>query len=158
MDIPMLLQNAGLSSHVYLFVGVTCFLTGYIPSVSTEVVLAGVGMTISTEHVLPLALVGALTQTLAKAHLYFLSRRIARCLSFRSRRKLIALKQRFNKQEAMSSGILFISALIGLPPYYLMNLLCGLLNTGWVQFCLIGFTGMFIRFNVCLAFPLWLVH
>lgn len=142
-----------IASHNCLFVGLMCFLTGYIPSVSTEVMLAGVGLTIANKHVLPLAAVGAVMQTLAKCHIYFLSKKVAGCLSFKSRRKVVALRHRFSQQETLSTGILFISALIGIPPYYFMNIVCGLLNTGWLVFCAIGFTGMFIRFSVCLVFP-----
>ena len=146
-----------ISTNTYLFVGSVCFFTGYIPSVSTEVILAGIGLTLVPNQVFPLAFIGALMQTLAKCHLYFLSKKIAYCLSFKSKRKLISLKHRFTQQESLSNGILFISALIGLPPYYLMNLLCGILNTGWIHFCAIGFIGMFIRFSVCLAFPYLIV-
>lgn len=147
---------AFFSTNLYFFIGSMCFFTGYIPSVSTEVILAGIGLTIAPTQILPLALIGALMQTLAKCHLYFLSKRVAYCLSFKSRRKLIALRHRFTQQESISNSILFLSALVGLPPYYLMNLLCGLLNTGWVHFCIIGFIGMLIRFSVCLAFPHWI--
>ncbi len=146
-----------IASNIYFFVGGMCFLTGYIPSVSTEVILAGIGLTISSKQVLVLAVIGAGMQTLAKCHLYFMSKRVAYCLSFKTRRKLVSLRQRFTKQESLSTGVLFVSALIGIPPYYLMNLLCGLLNTGWLQFCMLGFIGMFIRFSVCLAFPQYLV-
>lgn len=142
-----------VASNSYVFVGIMCFVTGYIPSVSTEVMLAGIGLTITNKHVLPLAAVGAFMQTLAKCHIYFLSKKVAGCLSFKSRRKVVALRQRFTQQETLSTGILFISALIGIPPYYFMNIVCGLLNTGWLAFCVIGFTGMFIRFSACLAFP-----
>lgn len=146
-----------LSTNQYLLVGSMCFFTGYIPSVSTEVFLAGIGLTLAPSQILPLAFLGALMQTIAKCHLYFLSNRIAYCLSFKSRRKLILLRRRFTQQESISNSLLFISALVGLPPYYLMNLVCGLLDTGWFHFCMIGFIGMFIRFSVCLAFPLWIV-
>jgi len=137
----------------YLFIAGVCFLTGYIPSVSTEVILAGVGLTISLKHVLPLAALGAATQTIAKLNLYLLAKKVIPFLSFRKLRKLVKLKKRFRTREKLSNSIIFISSLTGLPPYYFINLLCGILNTGVKTFALLGFAGMFIRFSLCLAFP-----
>lgn len=138
--------------HIIL-VATTCFLTGYIPSVSTEVVLAGVGLTIDSAAIVPLALVGAISQTLAKSHLYLLAHKVVPCLKYKSKRKLVKLKKQYHSRQKLSLGIIFISSLTGLPPYYFINLLCGLLNTGLISFALLGCTGMFIRFSACLALP-----
>lgn len=137
----------------YVFTAITCLLTGYIPSVSTEIILASLGLIIPLKHAIPLAAVGALCQTIAKLHLYFLAKKLIPCLKYKSKKKLVRLKIRFKSREKLSSSIIFISALTGLPPYYFINLLCGLLNTGWQLFCLLGFSGMFIRFAICLCFP-----
>jgi membrane protein YqaA with SNARE-associated domain len=140
-------------THPYLFTALLCLLTGYIPSISTEIVLAGLGLTITAKQILPLAFIGAVTQSIAKLHLYFLAKKIIPCLKFKSRRKLVKLKHRFTQHQSLSISIIFFSSLTGLPPYYLINLLCGLLNTGWLIFIALGFTGMFIRFSICLACP-----
>lgn len=142
----------------FMFTGLTCFLTGYIPSVSTEVILASLGLFIPTKMIVPLAFMGALTQTVAKTHLYFLSKKFLYFLSFNNRRRLIKLKKQYHSKEKLSAGIIFFSALTGLPPYYLINLLCGIINTGWLMFATLGFTGMFIRFWLCLAFPQVIMH
>lgn len=138
---------------VYGVVGLTCWLTGYIPLISTEIILAGIGLNSPLFHLIPLAFVGALCQTFAKIHIYFISHYFVYFLKFKSKRKLIRLKYQFKSREKVSYSLLFTSALIGLPPYYLLNILCGLLNTGLASFCLLGFMGMFIRFYCCLAFP-----
>lgn len=136
-----------------IFIGITCFLTGYIPSVSTEVVLAGVGLTISKPAIIPLALIGAISQTIAKSHLYLLAHKVIPYLKFKSKRKLIKLKRQYKNKQKLSHSIIFVSSLTGLPPYYFINLLCGLMDSGLTNFALIGCMGMFIRFTACLALP-----
>jgi len=140
-------------SQQYLFTAVTCFITGYIPFISTEIILAGLGLIISTEHIIPLAIIGAIMQAVAKVNLYFISHKIVYVLKYKSKRKLIKLKQKYKSHSKLSASIIFTSALTGLPPYYFVNLLCGILNTGWLQFASLGFIGMFIRFSFCLACP-----
>lgn len=142
----------------YFFTGLICCLTGYIPSVSTEIILISMGLVISKQQVLTLALIGAFSQTLAKCHLYFLSAKVVSCFRYKTKRKFISLKKRLKSRDKLSASLIFISALIGVPPYYFINLLCGLFNTGWIQFCMLGFIGMFIRFYCCLAFPNFIIN
>lgn len=144
--------------HIYVFTALTCLMTGYIPSVSTEVILASLGLYISPEHVIPLAMLGAFAQTIAKLNLYYFASKVVVLLKFKSKRKLVKLKKKYKTKERLSTKVIFVSALTGLPPYYFINLLCGLLDTGWRSFALLGFTGMFIRFSVCLAFPGYILH
>ena len=145
-------------SHPYLLTTVICFITGYIPTVSTEIFLAGLGLNLKKELLLPIALTGALSQTLAKIHIYSMASYIIPKLSYRKKKKLISIRNKYHRHSRLSYSIIFISSLTGLPPYYLLNLLCGLLNTGLFTFSILGCLGMFIRFSCCLFFPMWILY
>lgn len=130
----------------------TCFLAGLIPTIGTELYLIGIASLVTPVLILPLAFLGALSQTLAKLLIYFFAKQTIYCLSFKRKRQLIQLKKCYADKNRLTHSIIFISALTGLPPYYLVNIICGLFDTGWISFAILGISGMFIRFSLCLAF------
>lgn len=140
-------------AHPYWCTAIVCFFTGYIPTVSTEVFLVGIGLLLPAKQLPLLAFIGALSQTLAKLHLYFIAAKIIPYLTYKTKRRLVRLRHKYFLRHHLSQSIIFISSLVGLPPYYLLNLLCGILNTGWLNFALLGLSGMFMRFLLCLYFP-----
>lgn len=141
------------SSSLIIGTVTMCFLTGYVPTVGTEIALVGIGLMIKPSLILPLAFLGAFAQTVSKISIYFLSTRMLFLLSYKRKRKCVVLRKRFKQKKTLTHGIIFLSALTGLPPYYLINIICGLFDTGWLSFAILGLIGMFIRFSVCLAFP-----
>jgi membrane protein YqaA with SNARE-associated domain len=135
-----------------------CFLAGFVPTIGTEVALASIGLLIKPNQIIPLAFVGALSQTVSKLFIYFLSSKTLSFLSFKRKRKLIMLRRKYYSRKRLTAGIIFVSALTGLPPYYLINIICGIVNSGWLTFGLLGLSGMFMRFSLCLAFPQMILH
>lgn len=130
---------------------VICFIMGYVPTVGTELILIGVGA-VTKRHLLLIALVGSVAQTVSKVHIYFISQSLVKYLSYKKKKRLVQIRKKL-KNKSLVQWTIGVSSLTGLPPYYLVNIASGIIDTGWFAFMVLGLVGMFIRFYCCLLFP-----
>jgi len=49
--------------------------------------------------------------------------------------------------------MLIISAMIGIPPYYIINVISGMLRVNFNVFLMLSFLGFFIRFSLVIFLP-----
>ena len=105
-------------------------------------------------HALPVPMVGTVTagQMAAKLILY-LTGAGALNLKFVRREKMAKAAAAFEKHRTHSMGVVGISALFGLPPFYAVSLLAGALRLPLVQFMIVGTVGRVIRFGAVYLAP-----
>ena len=132
---------------------VLCFLGGIVPVISTEVVLLGVSSVVTPSLLLPMALVATLGQMLAKALCYYSGQGLLRFSPARCEQGLQQLEVRLARWEKSTDLLIFVSALSGVPPFYLLPFVAGSLRLHFGRFFLSGFVGRFLRFGCVLAGP-----
>lgn len=138
-----------------LVVGV---LSGLVPIVNGELFLIGVVLlTGQLWPALALAVLVAVGQMIAKVIL-FKAAHGATELGKESRlgRKIEAARAKIDKWREKPLAITFVSALTGLPPFYIVTLLAGALGVRFKTFLILGIIGRVIRF-VALALIVHLV-
>lgn len=145
---------------LYLGAFVFSFLSGVVPVLSVEVFLLAVGaFTPSPWHLLAVTGLTALGQLLAKLLLYASGRGIlpgqlhGRLLRARGLGRLGRLRDRLADYKGSTGWLLFLSALVGLPPSYLYSILCGMMGMGVWLFTLLSSVGFVLRFVGLLFLP-----
>ena len=93
---------------------------------------------------------------LAKGILYAAGRGVLN-LSWQNQKievqQLKQLKLRMEKLEGQSSAFLFFSGVTGVPPFYLVTIVAGMLEMNFINFFFFGFAGRLIRLAIVLALP-----
>jgi membrane protein YqaA with SNARE-associated domain len=138
-----------------LVVGV---LSGLVPVVNGELFLIGVVLlTGEVGPAIALALLVAVGQMIAKVVLYKAAHG-ATGLGKESRfgKKLEAARGKVEKWKDKPLAITFVSALTGLPPFYIVTLLAGALGVRFSTFMLLGIIGRVVRFVALALIVLWL--
>lgn len=145
---------------LYLGAFVFSFVSGVVPVLSVEVFLVAVGaFTRGPWHLLAVTGLTALGQLLAKLLLYASGRGIlpgqlhGRILRTRGLVRLGKLRDRLANYKGSTGWLLFMSALLGLPPSYLYSILCGMMGMGLGVFTLISAVGFVLRFLGLLYLP-----
>lgn len=124
-------------------------LSGLVPVVNGELYLIGVVL-LTKQHVLPaivLALVVAIGQMIAKIILYKAAAG-ATVLGKDSRlgRRILRARGKVADWRDKPLAITFVSAVFGLPPFYLVTLLAAVLGVRFRAFLILGIIGRTIRF------------
>ena len=136
---------------------VVCFVSGFLPLVNAEAYLLSVSA-LSPPHVaVPLTLAGALGQMLAKALLYLSGRGILRLPLGRHgdtvKRKMEQTRAKIERHRAHAGSLMFVSAFVGLPPFYFVSILAGTLRLPFGLFFGVGLVGRILRFGVFVFLP-----
>jgi membrane protein YqaA with SNARE-associated domain len=149
-----LLATFGIYGGTY----VVCLLAGLIPLINSEVYL--VGLTLWAVHdPLPLAAVVVLAsvgQMTAKIILYYAAYGMFELPRGRFHAKILAARSRMEKWRDRPKYVIAISAVVGLPPFYLVSLAAGALKIRLRVFLPIGLIGRIVHFAVVVAIArLW---
>ena len=131
---------------------VYCIASGIIPVVNAEIFLVGVAAVAPPSSLWMVALVGALGQMVAKTIMYLGGRGVFRLPM--GKRKVDLEKVRARVERWRSKDLLvFVSAGLGLPPFYVIAILAGTMHFPFARFLLAGFAGRLVRFSLLLSVP-----
>lgn len=130
-----------------------CAVAGLIPVLNTEIYLIGVSALVGPAAIAPLAIAAAAGAMVAKVGLYLAGRGAARLPRGKLRGGIDRLQASLAGRDGSPLALIFTSAVIGLPPFYLVAALSGALRISPVRFAVVGFFGRGLRFAACLAFP-----
>lgn len=123
-------------------------LSGLIPIVNGELFLLGAIRLLADD--LPgaifVAVLMSIGQMIAKIILYQAALKATDLGTGRFAEKLRKARQKVDKWRNKPLSILFLSATLGLPPFYIVTLVAGILEVRFVAFLWIGLTGRLIRF------------
>lgn len=133
-----------------------CIAAASIPVINTEIYLIGVASLVSPVTIVPLAIAAAAGAMVGKLGVYTLGRfggaSAHKRLPERWRDRYASLSDAVSERDSVQA-VVFVSALVGLPPFYLMSLLAGALRVSLAGFLAVGFVGRALRFGTCLAVP-----
>ena len=132
-------------------------LSAVIPLVNTEIYLLGASALAPRELAIPLIVAATLGQMAGKSLMYFAGVGALRLPGERLRRMVAQVEQRYQRAGAggatLGGGIILASAVIGLPPFYVVSIACGLFRIPFAQFLVLGLIGRLVRFSVIVLAP-----
>lgn len=133
---------------IYLATLIISVLSGLVPVVNGELYLiAAIVVADDPVVALVLAVIVALGQMIAKIGLYYAALGATELgRSTRLGAKLERAQLLIERWQGKPLTLLFVSAVTGLPPFYLVSLLAGLLRIRFGTFLLLGIIGRVIRF------------
>jgi membrane protein YqaA with SNARE-associated domain len=136
------------SVGIYLATLIVSVLSGLVPVVNGELYLVAAILVADDPVIaLVLAVIVAVGQMIAKIGLYHAALGTTRLgRSTRLGAKLERAQELAQRWKNKPLTVLFVSAITGLPPFYLVSLLAGVLQIRFVTFVVLGLVGRVIRF------------
>jgi membrane protein YqaA with SNARE-associated domain len=146
-------QTAGHPLGLLAAVYAICFVSGFVPIVNCEAVLVSVSAVSPLSFSLPLTLAAVAGQMSAKVLLYLSGRGVMRLPLGRYQAKLDVVRARFERRRGSTGVFLFASAASGVPPFYVVSVLAGMVRLPLPSFLILGSLGRFVRFGVVVIAP-----
>jgi membrane protein YqaA with SNARE-associated domain len=133
---------------IYLATLIVSVLSGLVPVVNGELYLIAAILVAGDPAVaLVLAVIVAIGQMIAKIGLYYAARGATELgRSTRLGAKLERAQLLVARWQGKPLTLLFVSAVTGLPPFYLVSLAAGVVRIRFGTFLLLGIAGRVIRF------------
>lgn len=128
-------------------------LSAVIPVVNIEIYLLGASALAPREMVIPLIVAGTLGQVIGKIALYYAGNGALKMPGKRLQAALQKMNTQMQERPHMGSALVFASATLGLPPYYLVTLAAGAARMNLPMFLVVSFIGRLIRFTIVVAVP-----
>jgi membrane protein YqaA with SNARE-associated domain len=124
-----------------------------VPLVNAELLALGAVAIAPPRLDFPLVLMVTLGQMLGKIVLFLVGRGSLRIPWMVKTEKIEEAGERLGRRGNLGAAMLLLSAVTGLPPFYLVSIACGLLRFSLPLFILIGSAGRLVRFSVVAFFP-----
>lgn len=134
------------SLGIYAATYVVCVVGGFVPVVNAEVYFASIGAMSDRAVIVPIVVIGTLGQMTAKTAIFFAGRGILRLPVTRDSERMRVVLAKARAWRGPIELFVFVSAVFGIPPFYIVSLLGGTLDISVARFIILGFTGRLIRF------------
>jgi membrane protein YqaA with SNARE-associated domain len=135
-------QSLGIYAASYV-IGVA---GGFVPVINAEVYFATMGATLDRTTLLPVVIIGTLGQMTAKTAIFFAGRGILKLPVTRDSARMQTVLAKARAWRGPIELFVFISAVFGIPPFYIVSLLGGTIGISVTRFIVLGTTGRLIRF------------
>lgn len=141
--------------HFLVVLGTFAFCLGsaMIPVLHAETYLVTASLVAPPELRWSLVIAATSGQMLGKIGMYYAGRGIKLIPGERMQRRIELAAARYREQRQIGSGLVFVSASSGFPPFYLLSIAAGMLTFPLMPFIIFGFAGRLIRFAVVVFFP-----
>jgi membrane protein YqaA with SNARE-associated domain len=127
---------------------VWCLVGGFIPVVNAEVYLASIAALAGRAAVAPLAVTATAGQMTAKTMIFLAGRGLVHLPSARESQRIQRVLARARAWRGPIELFVFVSAVFGIPPFYIVSALGGALELSVARFIVVGCIGRLIRFLV----------
>ena len=129
------------------------FVSGLVPFVNVELYLVAISPVASREALIPIAVLSAIGQMLAKTILFYAGRGVFKIRLRKIEKKIETVQQKFQEWKGKTDLLIFLSALVGFPPLYATSVVAGAMKLSYPKFLAVGVVGRCIRFAVIVSFP-----
>lgn len=129
------------------------FLSAIIPVLTVEVYLLGASALAPPSFILPLVIAAAGGQMAGKVLLYYTGTGALKIPGKRLQAALVKANTKMAENPRMGGALLFASASLGVPPFYVMTLAAGAARMNLPAFIVLGFVGRAIRFAAFVLAP-----
>jgi membrane protein YqaA with SNARE-associated domain len=136
----------------------SCFflsiVSALVPWVNGEVMLLSLSaLAPSSAHLAGLALLASAGQMIGKCILYWAGRGAIPMKKGRMAQALNSWRGRFERSPKKTMGLVFLSSIFGIPPFYIISLLSGAFRLRFSQFLTIGTCGRLLHFGLVILIP-----
>jgi len=140
------------------WIGAACYSTAVIsaviPWVNAEVLmLAAVPLAGSRVELATLVALVTVGQMTGKSVAYWLSRTTTRPRTLRFQNAIDAWRTRVERYPHSALGMVFISATLGVPPFYIVAITAGALQVAFARFLVVGTIGRLVHFALVALAP-----
>jgi membrane protein YqaA with SNARE-associated domain len=137
----------------YVGTFVYALLSGAIPVLNCEVFLLVLAMKAPREMLFPLIVTTTAGQMVAKSLLYWAGRGVLRLPAGARVETILASLGCKIGRGWRGALLVFVSAVIGVPPFYAMSVACGAMRWSFASFLVFGCLGRLVRFSFVLLVP-----
>ena len=130
-----------------------CALSAIVPLVNAELYLVAASAVAQRNLVVPLIVAAAVGQMAGKLVMYFAGRGAMQLPNERLRRAVSAVEARFRERAALGDTLILASSFLGIPPFYLVSVACGMFRVNVFRFAAIGLAGRLARFTLIVLAP-----
>lgn len=129
------------------------FTSAIIPLVNAELLILFVA-SVAPRPLLPALVIAAtLAHMLGKTCMYFCGRALDRLPPGRFRDRIARGAAMLDRQKGLGSTVIFVSSLIGFPPFYVVTVASGVMRFHFWHYFIVGISGRLIRFGAIAFFP-----
>lgn len=128
-------------------------LSAVVPVVNIEVYLLGASALAPPAFVVPLVVAASGGQVLGKIVLYYVGTGALKLPGKRWQMAMEKVNGFMEQHPRMGGTLVFASASVGLPPFYVMSVAAGAAQMNLAWFLALGFVGRLLRFAVIVAVP-----
>lgn len=136
---------------------VVCVLSAIVPFVNAEIYLVAASAAVTPGVAWMLVIAASLGQMVGKSLMYYAGVGALSLPSERLRRMVAQVRERYQGAGAtgttLGTGVILLSATVGLPPFYVVSIACGLLRIPFAQFFVLGLIGRLARFGIIVLAP-----
>jgi membrane protein YqaA with SNARE-associated domain len=140
------------TEQLYTATFLVSFVSGFVPLINAEAYLLSVA-SLSSAPALPVVLIATLGQMAAKLILYLGGRGLLKLPRARSYESLEKLRLQLERRRGRTDTLIFLSAFLGLPPFYAVTILAGVVQVPLLDFLLPSLLGRLLRFGAIFLFP-----
>jgi membrane protein YqaA with SNARE-associated domain len=138
----------------YVWCYVFGLISAVVPCFNAELILVSLcALSQSKVSLLAVAILATAGQMSGKCTMYWLGRRSLGLTSARHAEALARWRARLERSPRSVLAVVFVSSLVGVPPFYVTSVLAGALKVGFAEFTAIGTCGRFLRFASVAFFP-----
>ncbi len=130
-----------------------CVGSAMVPVLHAEAYLVTASLLAPPELRWPLIIAATSGQMLGKVGMYYAGRGVSLIPGDFMQRRIRLAKARYGEKRQIGSGLVFVSAASGFPPFYIVSIAAGMLTFPLSPFVIFGFAGRFIRFSVAVFLP-----
>lgn len=130
-----------------------CVGSALIPVLHAEAYLVAATLIVPPELHWPLVVAAASGQMVGKVGMYLAGRGLLMLPGKRMADRIAAATAKYRDKGSLGSGLVFVSAAAGLPPFYIVSIAAGMLHFPLPRFVLLGLIGRAIRFAVAVFLP-----
>jgi len=144
------MTGMGLHLSCYLL----SIVSALVPWVNAEILLLSLSVfTSSPFHLAGLVILASAGQMTGKCVLYWAGRGAIPLKGNRVGKALNSWKERFERSPSKSMGLVFISAVFGIPPFYVITILSGAFRLRFGRFLAVGACGRLLHFGMLIMIP-----
>jgi membrane protein YqaA with SNARE-associated domain len=148
-SILQLLQSVGVFGGTY----VVCLVSGFIPVVNAELFLLWISLTIAKTEYIPILLLATAGQMTAKVLMFLSGKGVIHLSKRRYEKKIGSIQEKMKKWENKIDLFIFLSSFTGIPPFYVVSVLSGMMKVNIIRFLIAGTLGRLLRFGLVMYFP-----
>ena len=127
---------------------VLAIISGFNPLFNVEIPVLAIAWHYKNAPLLVLSLVATLGQMIAKTVLFYIGKHSKRLFSERYRKIIDKWHRWCDRHHLIKHGLTFCSALIGIPPFYIVSILLGVIRSPVWMLLVWGTLGRFLRFYI----------